>query len=71
VKWFKAAGWYGKLGMCCLYGHGVEQNGEEAVNCFLAADDKDMLGEDVYKGAHGLDPELEYEGIEELLASKN
>ena len=45
VKWFKAAGWYGQLGMCYLYGHGVEQNNEEAVKCFLAADNKDMLGE--------------------------
>lgn len=27
--------------------------------------------EDIYKGAPGLDPELEYEGIEELLAGKN
>jgi hypothetical protein len=29
------------------------------------------MGEDVYKGAPGLDSELEYEGIEELLAGKN
>ena len=29
------------------------------------------MGEDVYKGAPGLDPELEYEGIEELLEDKN
>lgn len=45
VKWFKAAGWYGQLGRCYLYGHGVKQNYEEAVKCFVAADDKDMLGE--------------------------
>ena len=29
------------------------------------------IGEDVYKGAPGLDPELEYEVTEELLAGKN
>lgn len=29
------------------------------------------MEEDVYKGAPGLDPELEYEGIEELLEDKN
>lgn len=29
------------------------------------------MGEDVYKGAPGLDPELEYEVTEELLAGKN
>lgn len=45
IKWFKAAGWYGKVGLCYLYGHGVEQNYEEAVKCFVAANDKDMLGE--------------------------
>ena len=45
VKWFKAAGCYGSLGRCYLYGHGVKQNYEEAVKCFVAADDKDMLGE--------------------------
>jgi hypothetical protein len=29
------------------------------------------MEEDIYKDAPGLDPELEYEGIEELLAGKN
>lgn len=45
VKWFKAAGWNNRLGLCYLYGHGVKQNFEEAVKCFVAVDDKDMLGE--------------------------
>lgn len=45
AKWFRAAGWYGKLGLCYLYGHGVEQNYEEAVKCFAVAGDKNMLGE--------------------------
>jgi hypothetical protein len=36
---------------------------------FIYNEDMDM-GEDVYKGAPGLDPELEYEGIEELLEDK-
>ena len=45
VKWFKAANYHEKLGMCYLYGHAVEQNHEEAAKCFLAADNKDMLGE--------------------------
>ena len=31
---------------------------------------RDDMGEDVYKGAPGLDPEREYKGIEELLAGK-
>jgi hypothetical protein len=37
---------------------------------FIYNEDMD-IGEDVCKGAPGLDPELEYEGIEELLAGKN
>lgn len=37
---------------------------------FIYNEDMDM-GEDVYKGAPGLDPKLEYEGIEELLAGEN
>lgn len=37
---------------------------------FIHNEDMDM-GQDVYKGAPGLDPELEYEGIKELLAGKN
>ena len=45
VRWFKAAGWHGMLGLCYFHGHGVEQNYGEAVKCFVAADDKDMLGE--------------------------
>lgn len=45
VKWFKAAGWNGRVGLCYLYGHGVKQNFEEAVKYFVAADDKEMLGE--------------------------
>ena len=36
---------------------------------FIYNEDMDM-GEDVYKGAPGLDPEREYKGIEELLAGK-
>lgn len=36
---------------------------------FIYNEDMDM-GEDVFKGAPGLDPELEYEGIEERLAGK-
>ena len=37
---------------------------------FIYNEDMDM-GEDVYKGAPGLDPELEYEGIEELIQNEN
>ena len=37
---------------------------------FIYNEDMDMGG-DVYKGAPGLDPELEYEGVEELLEDKN
>ena len=37
---------------------------------FIYNEDIDM-GEDVYKGAPGLDPELEYKGIEELIQNEN
>ena len=57
IKWFKAAGWHEKLGMCYLYGHGVLQNFEEAVKCFLAADDKEMLGE-CYLHGLGVEPNI-------------
>lgn len=37
---------------------------------FIYNEDMDM-GEDIYKGAPGLDSELEYEGIEELMEGKS
>ena len=49
--------------MCYLFGHGVEQNYEEAAKCFLAADDKDMLGECYL---HGLGVERNVEKTIEL-----
>lgn len=51
------------LGKCYLFGRGVEQNYEEAIKCFLAADDKDMLGECYL---HGLGVERNVEKTIEL-----